>query len=353
MVLPSGFARGSAAFAGHHILSRMSLDAIGLDIGGANIKVATATGRAHARPFELWRHPDQLVNELAELRHLFAEIETVAITMTGELCDCYPTKRDGVPHILAAVERAFGPAVQVWSTGGFVTLGEATEAALAVAAANWHALATFVGRFVPTGPALLIDTGSTTTDIIPLWDGRPAAFGMTDPERLKSRELVYTGVRRTPVCAVMGDSVAAEWFATTHDVYVRLGVLPEDPEWCATADGRPMTMANAHARLARMLGGDSEVTSEAETFHLAADVFNRQRGTIASAVARVVKKSINSPGVVVLSGSGEFLARAGWEVWEGAPDACRAISLSECLGPARSEAACAYAVAVLAAEAKQ
>jgi len=67
------------------------------------------------------------------------------------------------------------------------------------AAANWLALATYAGRLAPRGPAVLLDVGSTTTDVIPLQDGTPVPRGRTDPERLESKELVYTGVRRTPL----------------------------------------------------------------------------------------------------------------------------------------------------------
>ncbi len=110
--------------------------------------------------------------------------------------------------MLAAVELPAGAIpVFVWqTTGRFVTPPEAREAPLLVAAANWHALATFVGRLAPEGSALLIDVGTTTTDLIPLKDGVPIPVGRTDRERLQSGELVYSGVKRTPVCALVRDS---------------------------------------------------------------------------------------------------------------------------------------------------
>ena len=56
----------------------------------------------------------------------------------------------------------------MWSTDGvFVDSEEAKRNHLKVASANWHALATFAGRYAPNGRAILIDIGSTTTDIIP------------------------------------------------------------------------------------------------------------------------------------------------------------------------------------------
>jgi len=329
----------------------MSRDAIGLDVGGANLKAATASGDAVSIPFELWRHPERLPAELALFSERWPDIPVVSVTMTGELCDCFETKRDGVCHILAALEQAFpGRIIRVWSTAGqFVTIEDANRSPLTVAAANWHALATFVGHHVPPGPALLIDTGSTTTDIIPIRDCVPVPRGLTDPERLRSGELMYTGARRTPVCAVLGSEVAAEWFATAQDVYVRLGLLPPDPNDCSTADGRPLMDANAHARLARMLGGDPEITPPADTLDLARRVFAAQRRSIATGIRRVIDYMAERPGAVCFCGSGEFLARAAWED-ACSPSGARVISSADQWGAPRATAACAWAVAVLASE---
>ena len=105
---------------------------------------------------------------------------------------------------------------------------EARESPQLAAASNWHALANFVCRFVTSRTGLLIDVGSTTTDVIPLADGRVAARGRNDTERLLSQELVYRGVGRTPICALTDAlplreqlcPIAAEVFATTADAYL-------------------------------------------------------------------------------------------------------------------------------------
>src|SRR5262249_4761154 len=147
--------------------------------------------------------------------------DRLAVTMTGELCDCFESKRQGVEAILATLEPlASRSAICIWHQDGrFVDLERARADPLSVAAANWLALAMFAGRLVPAGPALLIDIGYTTTDVVPLCDGKPVPRGQSDPERLRCQELVYTGVRRTPVCALLGAKGAAEFFATTLDVY--------------------------------------------------------------------------------------------------------------------------------------
>ncbi len=77
----------------------MSPVVLGLDIGGANLKAATADKRAVSVPFPLWKQPDSLPAALAELVAKFPDAEEFAVTMTGELCDCYETKRQGVNAI--------------------------------------------------------------------------------------------------------------------------------------------------------------------------------------------------------------------------------------------------------------
>ena len=62
------------------------------------------------------------------------------------------------------------------------------------------------------------------------------------------------------------------------------------------------------------------------------------------------------PTVILLSGSGEFLARRAIKRYTTTVDFqpledAKLISLNEMLGPKVSECACAYAVAVLAREA--
>src|SRR5665213_2920887 len=171
----------------------MSRSVLGLDVGGANLKAAHTNRTARSRPFALWKDPGGLADALRNLIAEMPSADVLAVTMTGELCDCSESKRQGVNVILDAVEAAAaGKPIRVWRTDGrFSDLAAARTESLTAAAANWLALATFAGRYAPTGPALLIDIGSTTTDIVPLQDGRPMPKGRTDPERLRSGELVY------------------------------------------------------------------------------------------------------------------------------------------------------------------
>jgi probable H4MPT-linked C1 transfer pathway protein len=321
---------------------------LGLDIGGANLKAAHSNGDIRVQPFALWKDPAGLTAALGKLVDTMPAADVLAITMTGELCDCYESKRQGVLAILDAAEAMAGKrSIKVWAINGFVEIGLARKDPLPVAAANWLALARFAAGFIPEGCGLVIDVGSTTTDIIPIVAGGPAPKGFTDPDRLRSLELVYTGVRRTPLCAVLGAGVAAEFFATTLDVNLVLEQIAEDDTDRHTADGRPATKVAAHARLARMLGGDAESVSPQETIKLAERALLRQVYHLTMAFDHVARSLPEPPQSVILAGEGEFLAR----LVLGQQNSFRAgkvISFAETLGPEKSRVACAYALTVLA-----
>ena len=304
--------------------------------------------------FALWKQPEKLPAALGELIARFPDADELAVTMTGELCDCFETKREGVRQIVNAVMNVSrSRPIRIWSTGGaFLNSNDAKDQHLKVAAANWHALATFVGqKYANTHGALLIDIGSTTTDLIPLWYGVPTTYGSTDSERLKYRELVYTGAKRTPVCAIVQDRIAAELFATTQDVYVLLGELPEDSNDRDTSDGRPRTRRFARDRLARMLGGDSESTDEESVLRLASAVARRQMDVLLTSAKSAYFDAQSPPELrtIVGSGSGEFLALQVARHLRDGNSRIAVASLAEQIGPVLSAAAPAYAVAMLAA----
>src|SRR3954454_11275303 len=67
---------------------------LALDIGGANLKAAHSAGLIRTVAFEVWRRPQDLARELAELAAGFPRFHRIAVTMTAELCDCFSTKAE-------------------------------------------------------------------------------------------------------------------------------------------------------------------------------------------------------------------------------------------------------------------
>src|SRR5262245_17603691 len=101
----------------------MSAQVLGLDIGGANLKAAHTAGTARHVPFELWKRAANLSQALVDLLKGWPPFSVLAVTMTGELCDCFETRTKGVQAILKAVASAAGTfPVWVWQNDGqFVT----------------------------------------------------------------------------------------------------------------------------------------------------------------------------------------------------------------------------------------
>nr|MBA2436279.1 H4MPT-linked C1 transfer pathway protein [Chthoniobacterales bacterium] len=289
-----------------------------------NVKAVRLDGRPgqppalHSRstPFEIQQDPAALV---PTLRRLAAGHEAGggphALTMTAELSQAFRTKREGVGAVLDAVEAAFpGAEVRVYTVGGrFVTPAVARSIPLEVAAANWAATARLVAHFVPD--CLLIDIGTTSTDIIPIVGGEMAAEGRTDPERLASGELVYTGALRTPCEAVASEvpvggarcAVSAEGFALMGGVYLWTGRLSPEDYTVKAPDGRPGTREFAGERLARVVCADREMLDDEAIGRIADALSEAQTGTVVAAIGRVRARH---PGlrVAVVTGSGDFIA---------------------------------------------
>ena len=146
---------------------------VGLDIGGANLKAVHQAGSVRLQPFELWRQPERLADACRRCLRTLPACDRLAVTMTGELCDCFASRRAGVLAILAAVaSAAAGRAVRIWTNAGrFVDLDTAANLPLQVAAANWLAWrpSPFDGSALPT---LWL---STLVRRQPMWCPCPAA----------------------------------------------------------------------------------------------------------------------------------------------------------------------------------
>ncbi len=331
---------------------------LALDIGGANLKVADGQKYAAWQSFALWQKPRQLGDTLKNMLHTAPRADQLAVTMTGELADCFTTRSEGVQFILEAMTAAAEKRpLKIYSVReGLISPKAALKQPLDVAAANWHALARFAGRLAPTGLTLLIDMGSTTTDIIPLLNGQCEAAGKNDVERLITGELVYSGVERTPVSSVAmtlsyrGNNVpiASELFATTRDVYLTLGDLPPQPSDLGTANGKPATKSYARDRLAHLFCLDRVSFEDQDALEAAEGVDRQLTARVAMALSQVTGRFDETLETVIISGQGEFFIR---RLLDRLRIRCRIVSLEQELGSSISRCAPAHALAVLAREA--
>ncbi|MGH8563722.1 MAG: hydantoinase/oxoprolinase family protein [Gammaproteobacteria bacterium] len=293
----------------------------GWDIGGAHLKCAALdlAGRlvgVWEVPCRLWEGLHRLEEALATLPvRLGQDTHRHALTMSGELADCFRDREEGVRVLVAFMARRLGSDdVSVYAgRRGFMGTARAGDHALDIASANWHASAAFSAWKAERG--VLIDIGSTTTDLVRFGGGRVQYQAYTDGERLRSEELVYTGAIRTPIMAV-ADRVpfAGEWqrltaehFATMADVYSLLGRLgerpPETSDWTGTA---PEDCAR---RIARMLGRDLTAAPMRAWQALAAYLAQAQLVSVREALERVLSRDPEGPVPFVGAGVGRFLVR--------------------------------------------
>jgi probable H4MPT-linked C1 transfer pathway protein len=300
---------------------------LGWDIGGANIKAAWlpyasgAAGLAQTAscPFEIWRGADQLQTVLQKMA---AEIapeppQAMALTMTAELADVFSTKREGVLFVLQSMRDAFPeyPCLVLSLSGEFVPAQAAQRTPLDFAASNWMATASYLSRQYPH--CLMLDVGSTTTDIIPILEGKVRSRGKTDLDRLVAGELVYTGLLRTHLASIVHAvpvggqfcPVSSEYFAISGDVHLILGhIQPLDYD-CPTPDGRPASLDAARARLARLVCADTEMLSQDAIDRMADYIYQQQLAQIGRALSQVLSHLPTSGELpTVALGTGAFIA---------------------------------------------
>jgi (4-(4-[2-(gamma-L-glutamylamino)ethyl]phenoxymethyl)furan-2-yl)methanamine synthase len=244
---------------------------IGWDIGGAHLKAAVLNPHGqivqiYQQSCPLWKGLMQLVQAVTAItQQLPTATYRHAITMTGELVDCFAHRQDGVQQIIHTMTTLLAD-VELWIFAGNQGFIPANQVSIqhydAIASANWLASATFAAQQLNT--ALFVDIGSTTTDILLLQEGHVVTNAYSDYNRLQSQELVYTGIVRTAVMAVAQTAldndkpigIMAEYFATMADVYRVTGELNEAHDQTDTADGAEKTVLASSRRLARMIGCD-------------------------------------------------------------------------------------------------
>jgi len=231
------------------------------------------------------------------------------VTITGELADCYATKKEGITHISSVVKGVFPDALFYGYDGHFY---HDTVNHHLFSASNWSASARYIGRV--HGDVIFIDTGSTTTDIIPVIGGIPAA-APTDFGRLSRGELVYSGALRTNLSVLLGSvylrgtavRTASELFAITGDIYLLLGRITADDYTCEAPDSGLKDTTGSARRIARLVCCDLEELGMDDVMQIARQAYRKQVDDIKAAINEVSQKHGLSKAVVC--GMGSFIAR--------------------------------------------
>lgn len=260
---------------------------IGIDVGGANLKIVDDAG-VHIYYCPLWEQ-----SPLSDLlrQYVRGDRDDAAVVMSGELADCFENKLGGISFIVAAVRKVFPRALFYGTDAQFHD-----HAKPQLAAANWLASADYLRSRHPD--AVLLDIGSTTADIIPL-NRFDSLLGMTDTKRLQAGYLLYTGMLRTSVATLLRSvdlvgvptPVSTEYFAASADVHLILGHITPDHYTCDTPDRKEKTRDASLHRLARVVCADLDEIGTDAAEQIAEQVWAVQRDMICCMVKKIVKSS--------------------------------------------------------------
>ena len=316
----------------------------GWDIGGAHLK-ACVLQRGEVIDVAQWACPlwqgmEHLVAALQAAHQRWPGLGAMqhAVTMTGEMCDLFAHREDGVRRIAKALEQALLTRPLNGSTDaahrGSVHFhaGDAGWCSGANVAANWEAIAS--ANWLATarhaalrlgavagagaGEGVLVDIGSTTTDLIAFKAGRVLTRSRTDAQRLATGELVYQGVVRTPLCGLAQriawcgapHNVMNEFFATTADVYRLTNELNPAHDLYPSADNAAKDLPATRQRLARMVGLDARDGSNEAWAAFAQAWREAQVCELGSQLRRVIETHrLGDAAVIVSAGCGDFLLR--------------------------------------------
>ena len=276
----------------------------GFDIGGANTDLAIIDfDDGEIKNIEvdfaylpMWSNNDDLSEVLVDLIENIcplSQIDAVGISMTAELVDAYDTKKDGVLDVVKKCEDTFTCPIAYVGVEGMLSREEIEKTPLKAAAANWIATAQIATLI--SDNCIFIDTGSTTTDIIPIKDGMECAIGKSDFDRSATGELVYTGTLRTNLASFLDKvqlngkeyRVASELFAQTADVYMLLDLIDEEDYICDTFDGEGKSKVECARRIARVVCADLEMISMDDVVEMSKFIHQKQIEQIADGLKQV------------------------------------------------------------------
>jgi len=317
------------------------MNILGLDIGGANTKAALLQFKnsdiistsSYIEYFPFWQRtiydiPKMLLRIIKELINnqclSLDKIDYISIAITAELSDAFQTKREGILAILSALEQVFNKEKMffICTKNKFINFNRAKREYFLVSAANWVSTALFLGNYVPK--CILIDSGSTTIDIIPIINSNPISKGKTDIERLINHELIYTGGLRATIPSIThfvpykGNLVriSFEKFALISDVNRILNNITESEYINDTADNRSKSLEDCYARLSRILCMDIETILKDDLNEIAAYIYEKQIEIISTELQAFMTNLIRrypefeiDPIFIITGLSADFLIR--------------------------------------------
>ncbi|MFX1410081.1 MAG: hydantoinase/oxoprolinase family protein [Promethearchaeota archaeon] len=314
---------------------------LGLDIGGANTKAALIYFKdkeiiecfSYIEYFPFW---EKNLNDFPQMLKRIVEnvveknndkldnVDYISITMTAELSDAFQTKKEGILAILKALKQVFDTNKMFFINNdrNFIDFESVKSNYLSIAASNWVSTSLFLGNF--QSQCILIDGGSTTIDIIPIFNSIPVSQGKDDISRMLNHELVYTGGLRATIPSITHlvpyqdklVRISFEKFALISDIHLILGNITEDKYLNDTADNRSKSLEDCYARLSRIICMDKEMIMKDDLNKIAEYIYEKQLEILSDEIQQFMAALIvrypefeNNPKFIITGLSADFLIR--------------------------------------------
>jgi len=287
---------------------------IGWDIGGAHIKAAKIDFKKKTSKTEqiyspIWKNVNNLKKSIKLIKKKLGKTNYHAITMTAELSDIFPDRKHGVKHVINLSSKILGEKnIFFYSKKNFLKKKSAIKKTFELSSMNWHATASFISNFFPN--CILVDIGSTTTDIIPIKNKEIISKGTSDYQRLKSNELIYLGVLRTPIQVVeKKKNLINENFANLSDVYRVLNKIPSTVDLLPTLDNKTKNKHDSARRIARIFGKDYKKNHFLKWKKTAYQIEEKHLKILKEVIKKIEKKNFLKKVPIIGAGIGEFLVK--------------------------------------------
>ena len=299
---------------------KKNISYIGLDIGGANLKVVGLNRNKKIIFVEqfkcpIWRGTDVLVDKFKIFKNLNPEA-LMGITMTGELCDNFLNREDGVKKIIGCTQKI--KCLKYFFTNNKDRFKK-KPSHKQVASMNWLATAEFISKKITNG--LIVDFGSTTIDLILIKNKKCANIFFDDFNRINNSELIYTGCTRTPIFGITNQvilkkkiyNIIPEFFSNTADLYRAIKILPDDLDLYESADGKNKSRTNSLRRVARNFGLDYNTGNKSLILKLCKKLISIQLNNLHLIINKIFSKNnfFNKTTPIILCGIGKSIIKLG------------------------------------------
>tara|TARA_B100000767_G_C19761935_1_gene535553 strand:+ start:1655 stop:2698 length:1044 start_codon:yes stop_codon:yes gene_type:complete len=292
---------------------------LGWDIGGANTKICVFDSNftiidVHVKNIKVWNNFDDLKSFFKFISNLYENFEiNNFITITAESCDNFADRESGISEILSNCNYYInGNKLYYTNSNTYIDYDNALMSLNSLFSTNWMLTSNFLNS--KDNIDLIVDIGSTTTDII--FKDMDIKNNINDHMRLTNNTLLYIGVVRTPLAMMAnninfkGDEISLvnEVFATTGDIFNIINDINFVELDYLGSDNLKFEKFNSFVRLSRILGFDYKTSHEKDLIDVSYDFKKLFISKIVDNIKKIFGNKFNDLTISSV-GEGRFLIK--------------------------------------------